>query len=659
MKIAIIDTLGLEYNGSTLEHKGLGGSESAVILISKELQRLGHCVTVFNNCDNPGFYAGVEYIDHKQEIPNERYDIVISSRSVFPYFAGNKYSWICSNARKKILWMHDTFCEGDQHIEHMLTTGAIDEVFTLSDFHLNYVTNANHGNKRMFEVLKHKFWQTRNGAVKHRESNISKKDRSHFVYNASATKGLIPLVTKVWPKIKKEIPEAHLTCVGGYYEMKDGKLDKQGQTVKALMEDKALKDQGITFTGIIKQNEIADILSNAGFMLYPTSFPETFGISTLESLLYNTPVITNDFGALEETAIDGASYKIPYPTTPNEQFPHINEKEQAENIAALAINAYKDSYLWQQKANYCDVVSAIFEWKSVALQWDQHFHTLFEIPYPLEKYRKVSRINNKVSRIFGRRFNNIEDRRKYESFGPQRRIVVISPFYNSTSYLKNHILSVATQDYNNYIHVLIDDCSTDGGLENTLAEIPDKIKQNLVIRKNKKNVGAIRNQIDVINDFVKHDDIVMLLDGDDWLIPNNTIFHYYNDLYDQGYDFSYGSMYSLADNIPLIAQDYPTAVKQEGSYRQHKFNWGIPYTHLRTFSGEIALDLDEEVFKDENGEWMMAGADNPLFYETIQKAHNPIAVKEVVAVYNDKNPLNDYKVRPQEQNHNANLVRYT
>ena len=33
MRIAIIDLLGLTYDGNTLSKRGLGGSESAVILI--------------------------------------------------------------------------------------------------------------------------------------------------------------------------------------------------------------------------------------------------------------------------------------------------------------------------------------------------------------------------------------------------------------------------------------------------------------------------------------------------------------------------------------------------------------------------------------------------------------------------------------------------
>jgi FkbM family methyltransferase len=159
-----------------------------------------------------------------------------------------------------------------------------------------------------------------------------------------------------------------------------------------------------------------------------------------------------------------------------------------------------------------------------------------------------------------------------------------------------------------------------------------------------------------IFEYMYPEDIVMLLDGDDWLINNNTIFQYYNDLYGQGYEFTYGSMWSVVDNIPLIAQEYPVEVKKNKTYRSHHFNWKIPYTHLRTCLGKHFTDLDEDKFKV-NGEWMKSGADNPLFYELIERVE-PEKIycnREIVCMYNDANPLNDYKVRGTEQNENANL----
>lgn len=646
MNIAIVDTLGLTYDGNTLSKRGLGGSESAVILLSKELVKLGYEVDVYNHCidsdTSPGVYQGVTYIDHTQALKDDQYDIAISSRSVIPFFAGHQYVNLLMNAGKRILWMHDTFCEGDEHLEAMIVGGFIDQVFTLSDFHSWYVTSCDHGNRRNFEVLKHKFWQTRNGAVRHLDDvDVTKKDPNHFVYNASATKGLIPLITRMWPEIRSRIPNAHLTCIGGFYRFREGsEPDAQKKMVNQLIES---NPEDVTFTGVIPQHEIAEILANASLMLYPTAFPETFGISSLESLLYKTPIITNTFGALEETAIDQACYKIPYSSTNNALFSNIDEQQQTTNFVNTVVEAHANPYLLHQKQNYCDVVNDIYGWDTIALQWDQHFHTLFEKPYPVDRYRKVSRINDKVARVFGRRFNNPEDRRVYKSYSPERRIVIISPFRNANGFVQHNIDSVNQQDYDNYLHIVIDDNSDE--------KLPIETSDNRVYKYNQQRKGCVRNQLEVIDQYVREDDIVMLLDGDDWLINNNTIFQYYNDLYDQGHDFTYGSMWSLADNIPLIAQDW----------KENRFYpWGIPYTHLRTMKGSIALDLVWDNYINEDGKWMMSGADNPMFRESIAIAKNPIAVKEIVVNYNDLNPLNDYKIHGEEQNRNANKkVRYT
>jgi len=551
----------------------------------------------------------------------------------------NQYVNITSAARKTILWMHDTFCEGDEHLEAMIALGHIDEVFTLSDFHSWYVTSCDHGNRRNFEMLKHKFFQTRNGAVKHIDRvDLSKKDPNKFVYNASATKGLIPLVTKMWPRIKQQLPNATLTCIGGFYRFREGaEPDEQELMVKQLMEDPINEQLDITFTGVIKQSKIAEILAESTLMLYPTAFPETFGISSLESLLYKTPIVTNTFGALEETAIDQACYKIGYSSTNNALFQNIDEESQADNFVNTVIDAVNNDYLLYQKQNYCDIVDGVYSWYSVALQWDQHFHTLFDIPYPVDRYREVSRVNDKVARVFGRRFNNVEDRRVYRSYGPQKRIIVISPFWKAEQWIKNNSMSVASQDYDNFVHIMINDDP-----ENPTA-INDR---NTILKNNLERKGCSRNQLEAIRTYVKPDDIVMLLDGDDWLVGNNSIFHYYNDLYLRGYDFTYGSMWSLADNIPLIAQDWNS---------DETYPWTIPYTHLRTMSGEIALKINPDNYKVD-GQWMMSGADNPMFREAIGFANNPIAVKEIMMYYNDINPLNDYKINGEEQNRNAKKV---
>jgi FkbM family methyltransferase len=662
MKIAIIDKLGLCYDGATLSKQGLGGSESAVILIAKELQQIGFEVTVFNNCkdgsnSNPGMYDGVRYIDNVDaKSHGEKYDTVVVSRTVAP-FVMNDWPFV-HTAKKRILWLHDTFIEGDDMMENLVVSGKIDHIFTLSDWHTSYILTCAHGKKRNYEVLKKKIFQTRNGAVCHiPEVDLSKKDQNHFVYNASATKGMLPLVNDIWPAIRKQLPQARLSIIGGYYRFREGAApDAQENTVEQLSKRQDLKDLGVTFTGVIPQHEIAKILANAWMMLYPGAFPETFGISSLESLLYKTPLMTTRFGALEETAVDLACYHIDYAIEPNSLFPHINRDQQVQKFLQAFFSAYSTPYLHQQKQNYCDVVKDIAGWDTIALQWKQFFYSILGEFLSVDDYRRVTRINDKVSRIFGRT-GNMPVQKEYRSFAKQRPITVISPFWNAAAYIEKNIRSVASQDYDNYTHIIIDDCSDDESYDiakKTIESLPKTIRDRFFLLHNKENIGCIRNQITEIREYARADDIVMLLDGDDWLINNNTIFQYYNDLYDQGYEFTYGSMWSVVDNIPLIAQEYPAEVKKNKTYRSHHFNWKIPYTHLRTCLGKHFVGLDESKFKV-NNEWMKSGADNPLFYELIERI-DPDKIycnREIVCNYNDANPLNDYKIRGSEQNQNA------
>lgn len=669
IKIAICDKIGLCYDGDTINKRGLGGSESAVIFMSKELQKLGFSVTVFNNCidgshSNEGIYDGVRYIDNRNaKDHDEVYDITIVSRTVYPFLDISLYPFI-HKSKLKALWMHDTFCEGDEYVEMLVANGVIDTIFTLSDFHTNYVLTCDHGKKRMYEVLKNKVFQTRNGAVKYiNDIDLSKKDKNHFVYNASVSKGLITLLEDIWPSVKQAIPTAKLTVIGGYYRFKENsELDDQGIQLKKIMNDPKFDHLGVTFTDIIPQKKIAEILSNAGFMIHPNTYPETFGISTLEALLYKTPIITTNFGALEETAISNACYKIDYPLEPNSVYPDINKKVQIQKFIELILNAHSNDYLTQQKQNYCSVVDDVAGWDTIAIEWKRFFYNKLGMFLPVDEYRKAKIITEKVSRIFGR-VSQVSNYGEYSSFGGQHKIVVISPFYNSQEYIDKCILSVAQQDYENYLHILINDCSTDNSLEvvkQTIESLPSELANKFMIINNKENRGALYNQVNAISSVnISSNDIIMLLDGDDWLVNNNTIFHLYNDYYQLGAEFTYGSCWSLADNIPLVAQDYPTNVKQSKSYRTHKFNWGIPYTHLRTFKKELFDSLENlDGFKDDNGNFYRAGGDNAMFYEIIEQAdpENIIAIKEIVYNYNDINPLNDYKVNSVEQNENSMTI---
>lgn len=677
-KIAIVDLIGLTYDPTTLEKYGLGGSESAVIYMARELQKVGFDVTVFNNCIDSrakeGVYDGVQYIDNQRLLQPNDYtcDVMIVSRTVLPYlpekywndasYPVNAFVQLRNSAKHKILWLHDTFCSGDHLLEELIMDGHIDEVFTLSDFHTTYFANSQHGRRRNFEVLKNKIFMTRNGIKRHiKEVDVTKKDRDLFVYNASITKGMMPLVEHVWPKVKRHIPTAKLKIIGGYYRFRDGAPpDAQEETWHKLVARPEMKAMDIEFTGVIPQKEIAEILAQSSFMIFPGAFPETFGISTLESLAHNTPLITTRFGALEETAVDMACYKVDYAIEPNSLFTDINKEEQVEKFVRMVLYAYNNPYLHAQKMQYCNIVHDICEWDTVALQWKQHIFKRMGLYLSVDDYRKVSKINQKVHEVFTRRYSNPEEWVPVHSY-PQQHIDIVSPFYNAKDYIAGCILSVASQDYDNYTHHLIDDASTDGSFEvaqETIHSLPEQLQRKFKLIRRSDNKGAVYNQVMTITSC-DDDSIIMMLDGDDRLVNDNNIFQYYNTTYDGTTEFTYGSMWSLVDNIPLIAQPYPEHIKQTKQYRNYKFAWGMPYTHLRTFKKSLINNVPMTEFQDGNGQWFRAGGDNALFYNIIEQAEpdKVKALQKIVYNYNDMNPLNDYKVNGFEQTKAANLIQ--
>ena len=669
--VAIVDIVGTCYDGRTLDRRGLGGSESAVILISRELVKLGLEVTVYNACDEddcaPGTYDGVEYRSLKElHRGMPAYDVVISSRCVTPFvtqpwrhhaqFTPRKIDYAAFDhmqrtAKHKVVWMHDTFCQGDHLLEDLTVSGAIDEIWTLTDFHTFYVANCSHPKLRNYEVLRNHLWTTRNGVVDHGvQVDPTLKHPDLFVFNANMSKGLGALLNHVWPQVKQRIPQAKLTVVGGHYRLGSAFGHNQEQTEFEKLVEPHVQDPSIKFTGIVTQKQVAEIFAMASFFIYPTEQPETYGISTLESLFQQTPLITCRFGGLEETATEH-SYVIDYSLTPNSVYPNVDQTAQVKKFVDAVVAAHADSEQLSQRQQSLTQIRDIVSWADVALEWKQHLWSKLGLYLaPSETQRAIYTLT-RYQQLFGRRLTS-KEQWQWPLDQLQQKIVIISPFRNAVEYLPRHIASVAAQLYDNYEHWLIDDASTDRSSQtviDTVNQLPSDIRHRFRLITNEQSRGAVHNQIDAIRQQDPNA-IVMLLDGDDWLVNQPDVFAYYNYLH-QNYDFTYGSCWSVVDNIPLIAQPYPPLVKEERDYRNYRFNWNIPYTHLRTLKAHLLQAADDSQFQHHDGQWYRAGGDVATFYEAISRCdpNRVAAVPHMLYNYNDASPLNDYKVNSAQQ----------
>ncbi len=281
-------TGGIKFDGNTIYDKGLGGSESALFYMAREFAGMGLSVKVFNNCDTPGTYEGVEYGDFVDFYIHNRFagaKVFISSRSFKPFYLNLK-------TEVKIIWLHDTF--------NVFFVGGYDfsklnfddlKIFVLSKFHKEEW-------KQNLPVEDNNFYVTRNGFNPELFKGSEKARKKYkFIYSSRPSRGLKELLD-IFPEIKKRLPEAELHIFGYLISEKDEEM---------LPYLEKARQPGVVLRGSVSQKQLAEEMSEAYVLTYPSIFRETSCITAIEAQAAGLPVVTTSLAALKETVEDGVS----------------------------------------------------------------------------------------------------------------------------------------------------------------------------------------------------------------------------------------------------------------------------------------------------------------------------------------------------------------
>jgi tetratricopeptide (TPR) repeat protein/glycosyltransferase involved in cell wall biosynthesis len=260
---------------------GIGGSEEAVIYMSRELAKLGHQVTVYNQCgEMEGEYTGVTYRNYYEFNPNDEFETIIFWRGVPAEV----------KARKRIVWLHDVPMDtiNDTNFNY------VDEIFVLSEYHKSLLNPKYHS----------KAFVTRNGVNQQDVENLvlygNFRKKNKLIYTSSYDRGLEHLLD-MWADVKKEVPDAELHVFYGWntYD-KMVKLGYRTADFKERLLPK-LKQEGVVDHGRVGQDELTRELLTSDFYVYPSHFEEISCISVLRAQLCGAIPITTDYAALAES----------------------------------------------------------------------------------------------------------------------------------------------------------------------------------------------------------------------------------------------------------------------------------------------------------------------------------------------------------------------
>tara|TARA_A100001515_G_scaffold135613_1_gene126694 strand:+ start:231 stop:1874 length:1644 start_codon:yes stop_codon:yes gene_type:complete len=233
-------------------------------------------------------------------------------------------------------------------------------------------------------------------------------------------------------------------------------------------------------------------------------------------------------------------------------------------------------------------------------------------------------------------------------------IKLIVPFYNAGAWLKNCIDSLKKQANTNFECIMIDDMSTDNSVKIAKKHIDSDSRFKLIVNKEKRYaLGNICHAIE--NAECNDDDIIVLLDGDDWLASSQSLSILSSEYSKEKCLMTYGSyIYSPSSMKGVEPSAYSDDVIQNNLFRED--HWRA--SHLRSFKYKLWKHLNHNDLKDEQGEYYKMTYDQAIMLPLLEMAGDRSHyIDQILYVYNKENPLSIDKNKAQEQYNLALKIR--
>jgi len=327
------------------EKLGIGGSEEAVINVSREFVKLGANVTVYCNCGNQaGIYDDVAYVHYEEFDTFAEYDVLIGWRN--PHFFT-----LPLKANKKILWLHDV--PNPEHFSDEVLRN-VDKIFVLSMWHRECLP----------DVPDDKFYITKNGVNlsyfdKYRDE---KKNPHQLIYTSSPDRGLDVLLG-MWKDIRSEIPDAELHVFYGWTVF-DALRTKPTEIAWRRKVQELMNQDGVVNHGRVGHEEIAQEMRKSGVWAYPTYFTEISCISAMKAQIAGCIPVCTDFAALAETVQYGE--KIHGSIYDGDNITQFKNK-----LIEVLKRPRDEKYITEMQEWACTQ----YDWKNIANDWLTLFST--------------------------------------------------------------------------------------------------------------------------------------------------------------------------------------------------------------------------------------------------------------------------------------------
>jgi glycosyltransferase involved in cell wall biosynthesis len=224
--------------------------------------------------------------------------------------------------------------------------------------------------------------------------------------------------------------------------------------------------------------------------------------------------------------------------------------------------------------------------------------------------------------------------------------------WNAEKYIKNCIRTLKSQQDADFEVYIIDDMSTDITVEVVKSLTQGDKRFHLIVNQEKK--FKLKNLDELIKTF-DDEDIVIELDGDDFLLNSNVVGDIRKVYSDKKVWLTNGSFMYTNGNPGFSQKCNPNTVRKEP----------FRFSHLRTWKTFLWKSIPQDYLRDDDGEYFKSAADVAYTFSLLELAgeENYRFLPELYYVYNAESPYNDHKPGSatggghREQERCANIIR--
>ncbi len=314
-KIVLADG-GIEFDGDSPGKGPLGGVESSIVNLTRELAARGHEVVVRNKCLAAKVIDGVDWAPLSDGMP-EKADLYIANR-------GDKLLTLMPNARRMVFWIHNP-------AGYLLKWRYLSKLWRykpaiifIGHYHATTYPGWAPGAERI--VIPYGIADQFRSA---QPSDQPPPPRAIFTSNPLRS---LDWLLDLWAeKIHPQIPAAELHLFGGPATYGAVGESKRVEMEKVLEKARNMADKGICLRDPVAKSHLMEEFRKSRVMLYKGDINETFCLAVGEAQAAGVPAVVQRLGSVVERVIDGKTG-------------HIAESD--DDFASMAVSLLNNDEIW-------------------------------------------------------------------------------------------------------------------------------------------------------------------------------------------------------------------------------------------------------------------------------------------------------------------------